>query len=113
MPTNVIVTHADGTQNIYLNCMAGISNNQGNGWKLSVIPTDSSQSPFVVDLRSGDTYQDSGNLPTAPAYSAPAQAAWTAPSASTPAAAVVLADVVPPGTVNTLVAPPSTPDPIL
>jgi hypothetical protein len=115
---NVIVTHVDGSTTVYPNCMAGISNDQGNGWKLSVIPTDSSQPAFVVDLRSGEKYQESGSLPTAPAFAAPAQAidptvAAVSPDVAVAADVTLLANVEQPAMTDTVTAPAAAPDPTL
>lgn len=116
MPSNVIITHVDGSQTVYPNCMAGISNDQGNGWKLSVIPTDSSIPPFVVDLRSGEKYQESGSLPTPTAFAVGAQAeaaTMPAPDTSVQADAIIVADALPAGTTETVTAPANAPDPTL
>jgi hypothetical protein len=121
--TNVVVTHVDSTTTTYLNCFAGISNDQGNGWKLSVIPTDSSQPSFVVELRSGETYQTVGALPDPATFASGAAAAAPTPSADAvtpgaadaapPAAAIVIADALAPGTTDTVTAPAGMPDPKL
>ncbi len=117
MPS-VVVTHVDSSITTYANCMAGVSNNQGSGWKLSVIPTDSSQPPFVVDLRSGESYQEVSSLPTAATFAGPSQAAASAPELTVPvtpddavaADATLLADVLPAGTKDTIQAPAGVPD---
>jgi hypothetical protein len=122
---NVVITHLDGSTTVYPNCMSGVSNNQGNGWKLSITPTDQSQPPFVVDLRSGETYQTVGTLPTAAAFAAtaPVQAPTQPVSAvvTTPiptdvalaADATLIADALPPATTDTVAVPVGVPDPTL
>jgi hypothetical protein len=110
MANNIVVTHTDGSQDVYPNAMAGISNNtSGSGWKLSAIPTDPSQPAFVISLRSGDTYQNSGPLPTVSAYVASTvldQNPTTSQGTGTPDtpsdALNILSNVVPAGTTDTV-----------
>jgi hypothetical protein len=69
---NVVVTHSDTTQITYTNYCAGISMNDGSGWKLCLIPDLSvvggPTQPLVVPLVTGDTYQTTGTVPSQALY---------------------------------------------
>jgi hypothetical protein len=74
MACSVVVTHLDQTQTTYANYMAGISANDGTGWKLCMIPDLSVNGgptqPMIVSLATGDMYQTTGTLPSQSLYPA-------------------------------------------
>ncbi len=72
MACSVVVTHLDLSTLTYTNYLAGISANDGTGWKLCLIPDLSvgggPTQPLIVPLLTGDTYKTTGALPSQSLY---------------------------------------------